>query len=519
MNSSIRALVFGAVTSLLGFGVAHSTEMSLPVREIKLDNGLVILVVERKGAPVFSSYIVTAVGSANEKPGSIGAAHFLEHMLFKGTRTIGTKNYKAEQELMDKQDSVWSRIDAARQESRFIRIAKGEKEYQRYLKWISEMEALLDSLIADESLYVVKNEYEALYTRRGGVGFNASTGYDFTDYIVSLPANQLEMWFVMEADRMKNPVLREFYAERNVVLEERRLKIDNEGPGKLYEQFIATAFVAHPYQLMWEWKSDQGNIKREALKQFHKQFYAPNRTVVALVGDVSFAKVKEYAERYWADIPRQVEPDPIYTVEPEQTGERRVEVHFDASASLLIGFHKGAFDDKDEAIFQVLSRLLSDGRSSRLYKTLVLNKQLCLNVSTYFYPGAEQGDLYPNLFIVEVDPKEGVTTTEVEQAVYNELNSLASKPVGKRELQKVKNNIEADFVWSFYSSVGLGRKLAQYQSTAKDWRFMLTRLDEMKAVTSEMIREVAKNYLTENNRTVATLIPIEESNSNKEAGK
>ncbi|MFQ5606597.1 MAG: M16 family metallopeptidase [Candidatus Zixiibacteriota bacterium] len=506
--ASVNSLILLPLAALVLPGIVRAQQaMTLQVQELELENGLVVLVVERHNAPVFSSYIVTGVGSANEKPGTIGAAHLLEHMLFKGTRTIGTKNYRDEQELMDKQDSLWNRIDRARRDSRHIRLSSDSADYSNHLSWIQTMQDLLDSLIADESLYVVKNEWEEIYSRRGAVGFNASTWYDFTDYIVSLPANQLEVWFAMEADRMKNPVLREFYAERDVTLEERRLKIDNEGEGKLFEQFIATAFVAHPYQLMWEWKSDQGNLKRGNVKRFHEQHYAPNRTVVALVGDVAFAEVKRLAEKYWTDIPRRPEPDPIYTIEPEQLGERRVDVRFDASAVINIGFHKGAFDDLDEATFEVIDRILADGRSSRLYKALVIDKQLCSNISTSAFPGAEQGDLYPNLYVIEAYPKEGVGSRTVEKAIYAELARLASKKVSGRELEKAQNNFESEFIWAFYSNSGLAQRLARYQLTAQDWRFMLRRRAEIAVVTAEMIQKSANKYFTESNRTVATLIP------------
>lgn len=507
LNKFLRAGALALLIAASAVSKPVTQEMTLPVREIKLDNGLVVLVVERHNAPVFSSYIVTGVGSANEKPGTIGAAHLLEHMLFKGTKTIGTNNYAAEQDLMDKQDSLWNRIDRARRDSRHIKLSSDSAEYSNHLAWIETLEALLDSLIADESKYVIKNEWEQIYSRRGAVGFNASTWYDFTDYIVSLPSNQLEVWFTMEADRMKNSVLREFYAERKVTLEERRLKIDNEGEGKLFEQFIATAFVAHPYQLMWEWKSDQGNLKRENLKAFHKTHYAPNHTVVALVGDVNFDEVKRLAEKHWADIERRADPDPIYTIEPEQLGERRVDVNFDASAVINIGFHKGAFDDSDEAAFAVMDRILADGRSSRLFKSLVINKQLCSNISTSAFPGAEQGDLYPNLYIIEAYPKQGVKSKTVEDAIYQELAKLAKETIDQRELKKAQNNIESEFIWAFYSNSGLAQMLARYQLTARDWRFMLKYQSAIAAVTTDMVQSAAAKYLTKQNRTVATLIP------------
>ncbi len=312
---------------------------------------------------------------------------------------------------------------------------------------------------------------------------------------------------------MTNPVLREFYAERDVVIEERRLKVDNEGPAKLFEQLIGTAFIAHPYQIFWEWKSEVAHLTRPKLVDFYKRYYAPNRMVLAIVGDVKADEVFTRAEAAFGKVPRQPDPDPVVTEEPPQEGERRVVQKFDAEPYLSVGYHKTAFDDPDEIVYRVLHRLLSDGRTSRLYKALVLDKQVATNVSTYEFPGSQSGDLDPNLFVIDVEPKSPHSTTVCEEALYAELERAATVPVDAEELQKIKNRIESDFIWSLYSNLGLANQIAEYEARAGDWRYLLSIRDRLAKVTAEDIMRVAKKTFTADNRTVATLVPLDDKSA------
>lgn len=512
MNSPTRRLTAAALAAvLLSAGtVPAADEVALDVKKRVLANGMTVLVVERHNAPVMATYIHYKVGSANEWPGMIGAAHLLEHMLFKGSTTLGTHDFAREAPLLIREDSIRAAIvDEERKGQLYaFQRAIGITDVPDNSGTIAKLNAELESVKTMLDALVDKNAYEQLYSRNGASGFNAGTGYDGTTYFVNLPANRLGLYLTVEADRMTNPVLREFYAERDVVIEERRLKVDNEGVAKLFEQLIGTAFIAHPYQIFWEWKSEVAHLTRPKLMDFYKRYYAPNRMVLAIVGDVKAEEVFTRAEAAFGRIPRQPDPDPVVTVEPEQQGERRVIQKFDAEPYLSVAYHKTAFDDPDDIVYRVLHRLLSDGRTSRLYKSLVIDQQLATNVSTYEFPGSQSGDLDPNVFIVDVEPRSPHTTAECEAALYAELEKVAGTPADPRELEKIKNRIESDFIWSLYSNLGLANQLAEYEARAGDWRYLLTIRDRLARVTAEDIMRVARRTFTADNRTVATLVPL-----------
>lgn len=513
---SYRIAIAAAVLVLVAGSARAEGDVSLDVKKRVLDNGMTILVVERHNAPVMSTYIHYKVGSANEWPGMIGAAHLLEHMLFKGTQTLGTRDFAKEAPLLDREDSIRSAIVNEERKAemhafqRSIGIANVPDNAATIEKLKSELEEVKLALDA----LVDKNAYEQLYSRNGASGFNAGTGYDGTTYYVNLPSNRLGLYLSVEGDRMTNPVLREFYAERDVVIEERRLKVDNEGSAKLFEQLIGTAFIAHPYQIFWEWKSEVAHLTRPKLVDFYKRYYAPNRMVLAIVGDVKAEEVFTRANEAFGKVPRQPDPDPVVTEEPPQEGERRVVQKFDAEPYLSVAYHKTAFNDPDEIVYRVLHRLLSDGRTSRLYKSMVIDQQVATNVSTYEFPGSQSGDLDPNVFVIDVEPKSPHTTLECESALYAELERAATIPMTKDELQKIKNRIESDFIWALYSNLGLANQIAEYEARAGDWRYLLSIRERLAKVTAEDVMRVAKKTFTADNRTVATLVPL----NNESAG-
>jgi predicted Zn-dependent peptidase len=499
-------LLTGLMVLTLALGLMAQKEIQLPVNQFTLDNGMTFLVMERPFAPVFTGFISVNSGSAYEVRGDIGAAHLLEHMMFKGSQTIGTTDYQAEAELMPKQDSIWAKIDEARQQTVYLKLNSPEK-LESHLKYIEDLQKVLDSLSQVSSQYVVQNEFDEIYTRNGAGEFNAETGYDRTQYYVSLPSNRLELWFSMESDRLKHPAFREFYTERDVVSEERRLSVENNGESKLFEQLIGTAFIAHPYSVYWEWQSEENNLKRSDLDNFFKTYYIPQRIVVSIVGDVKTAEVKKLADKYFGSMPRGVMPEPIYTVETEQPGERRVDVNFEASPTINIGYHCPAFDSPDMAAFKIIDRLLTDGRTSRLYKALVLEKQICLDISTSFFPSGDLGADFPAIFIVSGYPKEGILTADLEKAIYEEIAKLTATAVDEKELTKIKNRLDADFIWNLYSNLGMAWRLASIQNQAHDWHYLNKFRQNLNAVTAQDIMNIAQKYLTKDNRTVATLIP------------
>ena len=484
----------------IGLLFAASPSLAERVIEHKLANGLTILMVERHQTPVVSINITFAVGGINEQVGQTGLAHLYEHMAFKGTRLVGTTNYEKEKPILDELASVGTELD---QRERDV-AAKGGAATADERAAIESLQKRFLDLQAQASRYVVGNEMALLYQRHGGVGLNASTGKDVTRYMISLPSNRLPLWAAIESDRMADPVLREFYKERGVVMEERRLRNDDSPNGLLFETFTSTAFRAHSYGIPTiGWGSDILSLTPAATETFFKAHYGPDQATIALVGDLNPKETIALIEQTFGKIPAAPPPPPLVTVEPEQRGERRVEVEFDAEPAVVIGYHKPGLGHPDDDVFDVIDAVLSDGLTSRLHKTLVLEKRLAVSVgSDASHPGVRA----PNLFIFTATPLAPHTAAEVEAAVYEEIERLKREPVASKELEKVLNNLDADLVRGLRSNSGLASQLALYQAVAGDWRYILTSRDKVAAVTAADVQRVARQYFTKSNRTVAVLV-------------
>ena len=479
---------------------AGSPNLAERVIEHRLANGLTVLMVERHQTPVVSINITFAVGGINEQVGQTGLAHLYEHMAFKGTRLVGTTNYEKEKPILDELASVGTALDQRQRDL----AAKGNGATAEDRASIESLQKRLIELQSQAAQYVVGNEMALLYQRHGGVGLNASTGKDVTRYMISLPSNRLPLWAAIESDRMANPVLREFYKERGVVMEERRLRNDDSPNGLLFETFASAAFRAHSYGIPTiGWGSDILSLTPAATEAFFKAHYGPDQATIALVGDIDPKETIALIERTFGKIPAAPPPPPLVTVEPEQRGERRVEVEFDAEPAIVIGYHKPGLGHPDDYVFDVVDAVLSDGLTSRLHQTLVREKRLAASVgSDANHPGVRA----PNLFIFTATPLAPHTTAEVEAALYEEIERLKREPVSSKELEKVLNNLDADLVRGLRSNSGLASQLALYQAVAGDWRYILTSRDKVAAVTATDVQRVAKQYFTKSNRTVAVLV-------------
>lgn len=482
---------------------AGSPSLADHVIEHRLSNGLTVLMVERHQTPVVSINITFAVGGANEQVGETGLAHLYEHMAFKGTRTIGTKDYAQEKPILEELARVGTQLEQRQRDT--ANKSGGPTAEERAA--IDALQKTFKELQTHASQYVVENEMAMLYERHGGVGLNASTGKDVTRYMISLPANRLPLWAAIESDRMANPVLREFYKERGVVMEERRLENNDSPNGLLFETFTSAAFRAHQYGIPTiGWGSDLVSLTPAETEAFFKTYYGPNRATIALVGDINPKDVIDLIESTFGQIPAVPVPPPLVTREPEQLGERRVEVEFHAEPTMVIGYHKPALGDPDDGVFDVIAAVLTHGRTSRLHTTLVQEKQLAASVhSDANYPGVRA----PNLFILTANPLVPHTVTEVETAIYEELERLKREPVSPKELEKVINNLDAALVRALRSNSGLASQLAFYQTVAGDWRYILKGRDKMAAVTAADIQRVAAQYFTKTNRTVGALVKKE----------
>jgi len=504
--SSARIFAYVAALLLLASSHAFAQEtLEKRVKEYTLDNGLRIIVLQRAGSPSFAAYIRFLVGGIDEEAGQSGTAHILEHMLFKGSENIGTLDFKKEEPLMKKAEEIGRNIDTE--------VRKGDKGDSEKIKRLKDE---LGKTLEEQRKYIIKDEISSIYQRGGGSGFNAFTSQDTTTYLVKLPSNKFELWAWIESDRLRSPVLREYYSERDVVLEERRRSVDNSPSGTLYEQYGAAAFQAHPYgNPIIGWSSDISLLPKDKVRKFLQTYYSPGNMVICIVGDIEPDYAYNTIRRYFGDIPRQEIPDRVGTKEPMQKGERRIMVEFDANPEAMIGFHKPPVPHKDDYVFDVINYILTSGRTGRLYRSLVLEKGIAVSVDAWTGPGDRGG----NLFNFHAVPRSPHTVAEVEKAIYDELEKLKTEPVSLRELEKITNNVEADYIRKLKSNSGLAHYISSYAILLGDWRYMTTYSDRIKEITAEDIMAVATKYFTKNNRTVAILVRPEGKTPEKKASK
>ena len=466
----------------------------LPVTEYNLRNGMRFVIVERRESPTFSAVIRFKVGSVNESPGQTGMAHLLEHMMFKGTDRFGTTDPVHEHPILQRIDALQLQLQVAR--------SSGQRQIGLDMGALNRELAGLEQ---EAKRFIIRNELWDIYRRNGGTGLNASTSRDGTQYFVSLPKNRLELWALLESDRIRNPVFREFYTERAVVQEERRERVDTNPRGQLMEAALATAFTAVPYRHpVLGWPGDLENLLRPQAEAYFRQFYAPNNAVVVLVGDLTPSEVIPILERYFGDLPPPAAAlMPAYQ-EPAQQGERRVRVDFPAEPQLMLLYQAPPVGDPDSYPLSVLGSILGEGRSSRLYQKLILEKQVATR--------AESGPWflkYAGLFLVQATPRSPHTLADVEAAIDEELRRIQTDPVSPQELLKVRNQVEAEAVNRLASNAGLAAELANAWALRGDWRSVITDCEKLKAVTVEQVQDVARRYLIPSRRTVASLVRTE----------
>lgn len=472
-------------------------------RVTQLDNGLTVLTLEDHATPVVSFQIWVRVGSGDEARFT-GLAHLFEHMLFKGTRTIGTTKLERDLAIIAEQEKLQEKIRELYRAQR-TRWRRGEVEDpfgpESRTPELVELEEQLAALVEEQRGLMVKDELDKIYTEAGATGLNAGTDEDLTFYFVTVPANKLELWFWVESDRLHEPVFREFYSERDVVHEERRRSTEATPLGKFDEAFNALFWEAAPYK--WPvvgWASDLASISKADADAYFSVYYAANNLTGVLVGDFESAEVRPLIERYFGRVPRgRSDPPEVVTLEPKQIGEKRYNAEAETSPTVRIWYHSVPFVHRDRTVADLLSDILS-GRTGRLYKGLVQGRELAneaqASVSLKKYAG---------VFEIEAVVKDGKEPAAVEAAVYEELERLAREPVPDAELQKVKNQAKANAFRRLSSPFFIALQLLYYDGLG-DWKYINTYSDEVDRVTAADLQRVARAHFTKENRTVGTFV-------------
>jgi len=505
----LRTKLLLSVVLLMAFAVVSrgqdlaSFEKRVTVRV--LPNGLTVLVVERPEAPVFSFFTHVDVGADHEYPGITGLAHMFEHMAFKGTDKIGTTNYPAEKVALEKVEQAYQAYDRERR-----------KEVGRDDNKVAELEKAWKDAMAAAQKYVVENQFGEIVEEKGGEGMNASTSNEETAYNYSFPSNQLELWAYLESERFLHPVFREFYKERDVVHEERRLS-ESQPFGRLSEQFLGAAYIAHPYgRPVLGWPSDLESFSETDAENYYRKYYVPANMVVTVVGDVKASEALPVMEKYFGQLPARPKPEPLRTVEPPQIAERIVILHETSQPIFIEGYHKPGARDKDDAVYDALQDLMSNGRTSRLYRSLVRDKKLAVFSGGF---NGFPGNKYPNLFVFFAVSTPGHTPEEIRDAIHSEIERVKKEDITDEELAMIKVRAKADLVRGLGDNEGLAQQLGGAQALFGDWREVFRHVDDIGKVSKADIRRVANTTFVESNRTVGMIESTQLAQAAPAAGK
>ncbi|MDE3149985.1 MAG: insulinase family protein [Acidobacteriota bacterium] len=470
-----------------------------------LPNGLTLIICDRPEAPVFSYTTFVDAGDVDDPSGESGLAHMFEHLAFKGTTQIGTKNWPAEKIALAKVEAADNAYEA-----------EYLKPVGRDPQKLAELHKALLAAQAEAEKYVIPNQFTEVAETNGATGLNAETSLDDTQYFWSMPENRLQLWAWLESGRLADVVPREFYKERNVVLEERRMRTDSNPIGRLVEQFLATAYVAHNYgRSSIGWPSEVSQLTATEAMAFHRKYYAGGNIVVAVVGDVNPKTDLPMLERYFSKVPAGPKPEDMTTVEPKQFAEKKVIIRENTQPFYIEGYHRPSYRDPDDAVYDAISDIMSNGRVSRLYRSLVEKQQIAAEAQGFSpFPGEK----YPSLFAFYAVPLPGHTPEEMRAAIHKEIEKLKTTDVTDAELQMYKTRARADLLRGLADNQGLASALAEYQTRYGDWRQLFLQLDRVDKVTKADIRRVANEVFVASNRTSAEIDTISPAASAKKDG-
>ena len=466
-------------------------EFEKHVTEFTLANGTHFIILERHQAPVVSFHTYVNAGAVDDPEGKTGLAHMFEHMAFKGTETIGSKNWPEEKKAMAAIEEVYDRLEQERRKGPHADAKK-----------IQTLEAEVKEAVEKADSYVVPNLYPTIIEENGGVGLNAFTALDSTEFFYNLPANRIELWFLMESQRFLRPVFREFYKERDVVAEERRMRVESSPQGQLLEALTADAFEAHPYRRPPAgWASDIQSLRVHDAEQFYKTYYVPANITMAIVGDVDPKQARAFADKYFGRLPAGPLPPLVHTVEPVQDGPRTVQVESPAQPFEVIAYKRPDQYDKDDPVFDVISSILSGGRTGILYKEMVRDKQIALAAEA---EANMPGSKYPSLFVFYVVPSLSHTIEENDKLLGQLIERFKNETVDAEALTRVKTKTRASLIRRLDSNSDLAQLLTYYYVAYGDWRKLFTSIDDIEKVSAGDVQRVARKYFINNGRTTGS---------------
>ncbi|MGD0681283.1 MAG: pitrilysin family protein [Terracidiphilus sp.] len=481
--------------ALMGMAVAGARAQDLKSFEQRittkvLPNGLTLIICERPEAPVFSYSTFIDAGDVDDPSGQSGLAHMFEHLAFKGTSQIGTTDYAAEKIALEKVEAANDAYEAEYLKA----VGRDEKK-------LAELKQKFKDAQAEAHKYVIPNQFSDVAERNGAEGLNAETGLDETMFFWSMPENRLELWAWLESGRLADVVPREFYKERDVVNEERRMRTDSNPIGRLVEQLLATAYVAHNYGRSGiGWPSEVSQINATEAMEFHKKYYVGANIVIAVVGDIKASDALPVLEKYFSKIPGGPRPEEMTTVEPKQFAEKTVAIREQTQPFYVEGYHRPDYRDPDDAVYDAIQDILSNGRVSRLYRSLVRDQQIAAEAAGFSgFPGVK----YPNLFAFYAVPLPSHTPAEMRDAIHKEIDKLKTTDVTDEELAMFKIRTRADLLRGLANNQGLANNLAEYQTRFGDWRELFLQLNKVDKVTKADIRRVANEIFVSSNRTSA----------------
>jgi predicted Zn-dependent peptidase len=463
----MRKLVFHLIFFVAAVSMA---DIKLPVHYDSLPNGLKVIIVPDTNVAVVSCRLYYFVGSMYEGPGTSGLSHMYEHMMFKGTKRLGTKHYAKELPIMKSIDSLVNKID--------IEKARGGSHSDSLVEvWKKQIFSLLDK----QRTFMKKDEIWELYQNNGGTNLNAWTADDMTAYIVTLPKNKVELFYWIEADRMRDPVLREFYSERDVVMEERRMRYDNRPVNKYWERLNSLFYIAHPYRLPTiGWESDIAAYTREKMENHVRRFYTPDNALIVMVGNIEPKSALKDIKRYFNTIPRAKVPKQ----------EPRIDVLF----------HTPGYPHDDLYKLDIIQGIFS-GKSGRLYRRLVNKEGLCTSIGA-----GNNFRLHDGYFEISASLKSDTDPAKVEKIIFEEIDKIITSPPTPQEMMRITNEIRMTFVKGLESLERLSDQLAWFERLGS-WEDLEKYPSEIAKVTADQIPSIVKKYLRADQATIGTLLP------------